>query len=267
MNHLLISVIAIFLPGVIGVTLIDVFTKHREVSKFKFLIFSIIFGYLSYLVTQVIVLFFNAIIDVLTQSRHITYLSFWQLLSSENNPKVNVGELFIVSVISIVLSIFFIHEIEKKKLISKIGEKFNIAYRGGGFFYPHEIGRLHDVENVSIMTLAVSSEEIIISGEMWAYDEDGEYFSCTIRDATVRTFTGDYCYHAKHISIQRKIDDVLIACGINNQSEGLDGLNNPIHGRIDGAYFPPDKFLKIRNKEPNAPVVGTPQNGEHSDHR
>jgi len=115
MNHLLISVIAIFLPGVIGVTLIDLFTKHREVSKFKFLIFSIIFGYLSYLVTQIIVFFSDVFIDVKTQSRHITYLSFWKLLSSESNPEVNVGELFIVSLISIVLAIFFIREIEKKK--------------------------------------------------------------------------------------------------------------------------------------------------------
>ena len=68
MNELTIKIVMLLLPGIIVTMLIDKFTEHKEWNNYKYSLFVISYGILSYLILQ--------ILSLLNQCAKVGYKNF-----------------------------------------------------------------------------------------------------------------------------------------------------------------------------------------------
>ncbi|SDR71209.1 hypothetical protein [Christiangramia echinicola] len=123
MSELTIKLIIILIPGVISTLVFGKLILHKEWSSFRFTLYSILFGVISYLLIQLIINLLNliSIID-------IDDLTIWENLNDATS--IPYREVIWASIISIIIALIAA-KIENNKLIHRIADHFGISGKYG----------------------------------------------------------------------------------------------------------------------------------------
>lgn len=117
-SELTLKLIIILIPGAIATKIYKKVTIHEKWSSFQFVVNSIVFGGISYLITELI------IYQCFNDKRLI---KFWSNLPAENIPYDLVIETCIVGIfISYIVS-----AIDRYKVVNQVAKKFRISDKYG----------------------------------------------------------------------------------------------------------------------------------------
>ena len=86
MNELTIKIVMILFPGIIVTMIIDKFTEHKPWNSYKYSLFIIFYGILSYLVLQVAFLI-KHVVHILQRNfsiENFDFLQVWQINQNLN---------------------------------------------------------------------------------------------------------------------------------------------------------------------------------------
>lgn len=119
-SSLTIRLLFLFLPGIVTLFIIDHLTVHQKIDSWKYFLYSIILGFINYLVWYLLY--------------HIPFLSigtfyFFEALLNEN-ALLNINEIIFVMIISFVSGIALTYLINYK-IIFKLLRKIKITSKSG----------------------------------------------------------------------------------------------------------------------------------------
>jgi len=124
LSELAINIFILFIPGIITFLIIDKLTVHKEYSFHNVIIYSLIFGFFSYIAYDLIVIpLVRRCFDVKIS------LSFFKVLNNKN-AALNFNEIFYVSLVSIPIG-FISSAFINYKLLHKIGLLLNVTKKFG----------------------------------------------------------------------------------------------------------------------------------------
>ena len=125
MNELTIKIVMLLLPGIIVTMLIDKFTEHKEWNNYKYSLFVISYGILSYLILQIISLL-NQCAKVGYENFSLNNAEYLQVWNVSTNINLPYNEVIAASIVSFFLGLFFIY-IDHKDYLSRFLLKFNLS--------------------------------------------------------------------------------------------------------------------------------------------
>ncbi|MEP3229365.1 MAG: hypothetical protein ABJN84_01335 [Flavobacteriaceae bacterium] len=123
MSELTIKLIIILIPGAIATLIFGKLILHKEWSSFRFVLYSILFGIISYLLLQLTINLIN-----LCVCNDLSELTIWNNLN--NASSIPYKEVGFASIFSIVIS-FIASLIENRKVINRIAGFFGISAKYG----------------------------------------------------------------------------------------------------------------------------------------
>ena len=129
MNQLVVSVVIIMIPGIIATIISDKLTTHSKWDSFKFSLYALTLGVLSYVVLQVLVYASNLVSSINIGIVSWKNLKIWGSVLSGGND-ISPWEICLASVLSMPVA-FFASWLINYKVFNKIGQKFKITQKYG----------------------------------------------------------------------------------------------------------------------------------------
>lgn len=123
MSELTIKLIIILIPGAIATLVFGKLILHKEWSSFRFVLYSILFGIVSYLTLQLIINGIN-----LCVFKDLPELTIWSKLNDAS--AIPYKEVGFASIISIILA-FTASIIENQKIINKVAGFLGVSSKFG----------------------------------------------------------------------------------------------------------------------------------------
>jgi len=99
-SELTIRLIVLLLPGMIASLIIEKLTVHSKWEPFKFVIYSVILGMLSYSLYQCSLYIIETYNYFLKRGYNPTIISFWSSLFNSQEP-ISVSEVFVACIHSV----------------------------------------------------------------------------------------------------------------------------------------------------------------------
>ncbi|TYA87714.1 hypothetical protein FXE09_07940 [Aggregatibacter actinomycetemcomitans] len=209
MNELTIKIVMLLLPGIIITMLIDKFTEHKEWNNYKYSLFVISYGILSYLILQILSLL-NQCAKIGYENftlNNAEYLQVWDVNSSINLP---YNEVIASGIVSFFLGLLFIY-IDHKEYLAKFLLKFNISRKYGDYgVFPQLLKDNKD----QYIDITIWDKNLFIRGIVNSFHEDKELFEIYIENADVyKTSKGKATkiYTALRLSICELYKNLIIS--------------------------------------------------------
>ena len=142
MNELTIKIVMLLLPGIIVTMLIDKFTEHKIWNNYKYSLFVISYGILSYLILQILSLL-NQCAKVGYENfklNNAEYLQVWEVNSNFGLP---YSEVIAASMISFFLGLFMTY-IDNKEYLAKLLMTLKITRKYGDYSVYQQILRVNE---------------------------------------------------------------------------------------------------------------------------
>ncbi len=172
LSEFTLRILLIFLPGLISFIIIEQLTVHRETKPYRFFIYSLILGFLCYLLYYIISLkvFFN--------------MNFYFVQSLSNNKlPLNFWEIFFSTLLSIPMG-FIVSLFINKKVLHKLAKKLKVSNKFG------EIDVWSYIMNAQMPEWVVVRDienDLMYEGWIQAFSDSTERDELFLRD--VRVFT------------------------------------------------------------------------------
>ncbi|WP_233118658.1 hypothetical protein [Aggregatibacter actinomycetemcomitans] len=209
MNELTIKIVMLLLPGIIITMLIDKFTEHKEWNNYKYSLFVISYGILSYLILQILSLL-NQCAKIRYENftlNNAEYLQVWDVNSSINLP---YNEVIASGIVSFFLGLLFVY-IDHKEYLAKFLLKFNISRKYGDYgVFPQLLKDNKD----QYIDITIWDKNLFIRGIVNSFHEDKELFEIYIENADVyKTSKGKATkiYTALRLSICEPYKNLIIS--------------------------------------------------------
>ncbi|WP_233143646.1 hypothetical protein [Aggregatibacter actinomycetemcomitans] len=209
MNELTIKIVMLLLPGIIITMLIDKFTEHKEWNNYKYSLFVISYGILSYLILQILSLL-NQCAKIGYENftlNNAEYLQVWDVNSSINLP---YNEVIASGIVSFFLGLLFVY-IDHKEYLAKFLLKFNISRKYGDYgVFPQLLKDNKD----QYIDITIWDKNLFIRGIVNSFHEDKELFEIYIENADVyKTSKGKATkiYIALRLSICEPYKNLIIS--------------------------------------------------------
>ena len=209
MNELTIKIVMLLLPGIIVTMLIDKFTEHKEWTNYKYSLFVISYGILSYLILQILSLL-NQCAKVGYENftvNSVEYLHVWEVNSNLGLP---YSEVIAASMVSFFLGLFITH-IDNKEYLSKLLMTLKITRKYGDYSVYQQILKANENH---WMDITIWDKKIIIRGIPVSIHESNGLCELCIYDAQVFNFddkSANLLYSVNYISISEKYDNLMIS--------------------------------------------------------
>ena len=129
MNQLVVTLIFILLPGIVAAVIMDKLVFHPKWDSFKFILYSLLLGVLSYMALQVI--YWGHDYWISCEGKPIIWssLNFWDTVIADK-PSINKKEIFLVTALSIPVA-FFISWATNFKLLNKVAQLLRVSAKYG----------------------------------------------------------------------------------------------------------------------------------------
>lgn len=160
-SDLAVRLLFLFLPGIIGSSVIDLLTTHRKRQMFHFVLHSYLIGVFSYGILMLIVYLANMKFEKLDWK--VTFLK--SLLNSKE--QIKVSEVFLASLIGLILAIILVVIINKKQIF-KAANYFGISNKHGE---DDVWDFLFSDENVEWATVRDPDTKLVYQGAISAYSQ------------------------------------------------------------------------------------------------
>ncbi len=121
-NLIILQILLWFIPGIIASQLLNLFLQRVELDKLHFTIESLLFGFFSYTILNIIYIIIGYV------SRTNLHLSF--LKGTSESISLNYIEILLATFIGIILALFFSY-ITTNDLIHSIARYFKLTHKSG----------------------------------------------------------------------------------------------------------------------------------------
>ncbi|MDA3779788.1 MAG: hypothetical protein PF487_06170 [Bacteroidales bacterium] len=129
MNRLVISIIIILIPGIIATIISDKLTYHSKWDSFKFSLYSLVLGVLSYSILQIIIYSRDILYLIINRDIKWTHLNIWNCATNEN---IEILPLEVIFAALISLGVGFIASwVINTQFLNKIANKLGVSYKYG----------------------------------------------------------------------------------------------------------------------------------------
>lgn len=217
MNQLIVIMMVILLPGILSTVICDKITRHSKWSYFKFSVYSILLGWLSYIALQVIFIIVPDAIssDPFTVSWNSELLNVWHVLFDINNTNGDglYKEVFYASIVSVFVAFFasaFVHY----KILNKIALRLKISTKYGDenlFSYYLNLGEIHWVY------VRDQSRNLTYKGEIVIHSENAGIQELVLSDVDVYRYEdSEHLYSVNNIYLCMKIGEFTIESASDN---------------------------------------------------
>lgn len=196
LSEFTLRIILIFLPGLISFMITEQLTVHKETQTYRFFIYSLMLGFLCYLIYYLISLkvFLNS--------------SFYFIQSLSNNQlPLNFWEIFWATMLSIPLG-FLVSFFINKKILHKIAKKIGASKKFGDLDVWSYIMNSQMPEWVVVRD---KENNLMYEGWVHAFSESTERDELFLKD--VRVFTNDTAqelYEVPALYLPRNRDNLII---------------------------------------------------------
>lgn len=196
-SELAVKLIILLIPGALAALIVEKLAIHTKWNEFKFIIYAIIFGSLSYLVLG----FFGSADN------------FWQNLPAKEIPFDVVWKACIAGILIGFISV----AIDTHKLISKLARKLKISNKyGDENLYSYFLGS----KEVNEVYVRDKANNLTYWGFVDSYSETEEASEIVLRAVRVYDYeTSDYLYDSDKVYLSRKKDEITIELPYTNLVE------------------------------------------------
>lgn len=215
MNELTIKIVMLLLPGIIVTMLIDKFTEHKAWNNYKYSLFVISYGILSYLTLQILLLL-NQCAKVGYENFTLNKASYLQVWEVNSNIILPYSEVIAASIVSFFLGLFLTY-IDNKECLAKLLMKLKITRKYGDYGVYQQILRTNEDH---FMDITIWDKKIIIRGIPASIHESNGLCELCVYDAEVFNFNDEstnLLYRVNYIGISEKYDNLMISTTPNNE--------------------------------------------------
>ncbi|SRR6266571_7119671 len=129
MNQLVVTIIIILLPGITATVVCDQLIVHSKWDSFKFGLYSLVLGVLTYALLQLFFYVGDIFRDSTIVGASWSQLKIWRSVASEK-PEIPGTEVVLAVVLSAPVA-FFISWLVKYKLINKFAQRIGVSLKFG----------------------------------------------------------------------------------------------------------------------------------------
>ncbi|QBJ83151.1 DUF6338 family protein [Bacillus subtilis] len=174
-SDLAVRLLFLFLPGIIGATIIDLLTTHRKRQMFHFILHSYLIGVFAYGILMFIVFICNQLNDKLFWK--VTFLS--SLLNSKE--QIKVSEVFLATLIGAILAVILVVIINKKHIF-KVAHFLGISNKHGE---DDVWDYLFSDESIEWATVRDPNTKIVFHGAISAFSQKDDKRELLLADVIV----------------------------------------------------------------------------------
>lgn len=209
MSDLTIKLIIILIPGAISTLIFGKLILHKEWSSFRFVLYSILFGIISYLTLQLII---NAI--NLCKCNDLPELTIWSNLNDASS--IPYIEVLFASLLSIILA-FIATLIENRKVINRIAGFLGISGKyGDENLYSMFLGS----KEVEFIYLRDIKNQLTYHGWVKSFSENDNISEIRLCDVAVYNYSNsEFLYEVGEIYLSLNKQEIIIELS-NTDNDG-----------------------------------------------
>lgn len=210
MDHLSVSLVAIMIPGIIMAYIYDVFTQHKAWDSFRFILISVIFGLIIYIIDQCVVFIWQYIHGKVFAKTPIRWylLSIWNI-ASKPDIKVVPREVFFGALSSIPLGVISVY-INKKRIFHEVFLKFGVSGKyGDDNVFIRSLEKMSETSKTCYVVLR--EENLVVAGIIYLYNENDKTQEIGLLGATITdTESGDILFFTNFIYLSKEYGKMMI---------------------------------------------------------
>ncbi|HCU0179996.1 TPA: hypothetical protein OUE19_002560 [Enterobacter hormaechei] len=210
MNALTISLVAIMIPGVIMALIYDTYTQHKPWDSFRYILMSVVFGILTYIVMQIGITIYQLIKGFQdTKSIEWQLLSVWSVANGQEKIAIKPLEILIGGIISIPLGLFSVFIATKRTLHEYLLKKGISNKYGDDNVFIRSIELMNRMDG--FCHLSLHDDDWLIHGKLYLYNENEKTQEVGLINATVYlASTGITLYKTNLLYISREYGKIVM---------------------------------------------------------
>ncbi|QIM64297.1 hypothetical protein [Frederiksenia canicola] len=211
MDELSIKIIMILFPGIITTMLLDKITEHKPWDNFKYSIFIIFYGVMSYAILQLyyIATLFYEVGKVGFDMKDVKILNVWDFNNKEIK-EIPYQEIIKAGFVSFLLGLF-ISYIDHKEYFSSLLLKLGLTSKYGNYSTNYQLLKLKRNDWIDV---TIWDKDLFIRGIVVSINETDGFCELCIHNAEVFIISDngmDSIYKVDYISLSEKPDNLLIS--------------------------------------------------------
>lgn len=205
MSQFAVTLVVIMFPGIIAAIVADKITSHSKWDSFKFGLYSLVLGILSYSLLQAISLTFDFFIDDGFSSRW-NWLSIWDR-AAKADSKVNPYEVgcavFLSFPVAFAASFAINHKIFNKaasflRVSKKFGDENLFSYFMNG-------------DAIDWVYVRDRNSNLTYEGQVMSFAENDTCHEIVLGSVKIYTYdTSEFCYGVPYIYLCKAIGEIVI---------------------------------------------------------
>lgn len=217
MNELTIVLVAILFPGVLLTVIYDNYTEHKPWDSFKYVLYSIISGVITYSILQGLVFTSQLIYNIegfKNTDWHI--LSVWGILEPGNKEKISAFEVIAAGIIAIPLGLISVRLSQGNAIHNfLIKHKITNKYGDTSVFI-----KSIEITQSEYIKLIVLDENLTFHGVAYLYHDNGTNLEITLTDVIAyETTTTTELFRANVLYISKPFGSLLLYTDITEEKE------------------------------------------------
>lgn len=219
-TNLTVKLLILFLPGAIAAIVVDKLTVHEKWTPFEFSIHSLILGFLSYMLHQIILYIYAFLTYIPNVRNNYKQLNFWSCLFDD---KINISftEIIYTLVFSIIVG-FIVSALVQHKVLSKLAKQLKVSTKFGD---ENLYSYLLNSPDVSWVTIRDKEQGVTYQGQIDSFSENESIREIALRNVKVFTYdTSELCYEVPSMYFSFNQDNIRLEVpileGENNYEEG-----------------------------------------------
>lgn len=214
MSELTIKLIIILIPGAIATLIFGKLILHKEWNSFRFVLYSILFGIVSYLLLQLLINGLNLFL-----SNKFSELTIWNNLNKASS--IPYEEVAPASIISILIA-FIASLIENKKIINKVAEYIGVSRKYGD---ENLYSLFLNSKNIEFIYLRDIKNHLTYHGWVKSFSENDTISEIRLCDVAVYNYgDSEYLYEVQEVYLSLNKQEIIIEmANLNIEENGEEG--------------------------------------------
>ena len=219
MNQLVVTLVVILLPGIFATAICDKIARHSQWGWFKYTLYSIILGWISYVTFQIVSFIPDINLSLQESAFIITFnpepLKVWTaLLNGGENGTPAIPYIEIIgSFVCSVFVAFAAAAVINYKILNKIAKKLKISTKYGDENLFSYYLNLDEVRWVYVRDMA---SNLTYKGEIVMHSENSGIQELVLSDVDVYDYKdSEHLYCIASIYLCKKIGELTIEAAIN----------------------------------------------------
>ena len=182
MNQLAIAIVVILFPGILATIIADKVAVHSKWDSFKFSLYALVLGILSYLFLQLIVIIFDLAHYIINHAKEVNYhiLAVWNMALQQKSI-IKPWEIGASTFLSVLVG-YFASFIVNYKILNKIGQKLKITTKyGDENLYSFYL----NAEQIEWIYIRDIENNLTYQGRLVSYSENKDIQEIVLTDVTV----------------------------------------------------------------------------------